>query len=137
MKSMPKRTKHRKVQKGKIRGEATRGQTVAFGDFGLQALEAGWISARVLEAGRVAATRAAPAARITIRIFPDKPITSIPAETRMGKGKGEPEYWAAVVKPGTVMFEVGGADAEVARLALNRVAHKLPVRARLVKRRAR
>jgi len=137
MKSMPKRTKHRKVQKGRIRGEATRGQTVAFGDFGLQSLEAGWISARVIEAGRVAATRAAPNARITIRIFPDKPITSIPAETRMGKGKGEPEYWAAVVKPGTVLFEVGGADPEVARLALNRVAHKLPVRVRLLKRRAR
>jgi large subunit ribosomal protein L16 len=137
MKNMPKRTKHRKVQKGSIRGNATRGQTVAFGDFGLQSLEAGWISSRVIEAGRVAATRAAPTARITIRIFPDKPITSIPAETRMGKGKGEPEYWAAVVKPGTVMFEIGGATPEQARLALNRVAHKLPVKARLLKRKAR
>ncbi len=91
MKAMPKRTAHRKVQKGSIRGFATRGHTVAFGEFGLQSLEAGWLSARVLEAGRVAASRAAPAGRITIRVFPHKPITSIPAETRMGKGKGEPE----------------------------------------------
>jgi len=137
MKSMPKRTKHRKVQKGNIRGLATRGNTVEFGDWGLQSLEAGWLSARVLEAGRVAATRAAPTARVTIRVFPDKPITSIPAETRMGKGKGEPEYWAAVVKPGTVLFEVGGATDEQARLALNHVAHKLPVRVRLLRRRTR
>jgi large subunit ribosomal protein L16 len=137
MKSMPKRTKHRKVQKGTIRGNATRGHTVEFGDWGLQSLEPGWLSARVLEAGRVAATRAAPTARVTIRVFPHKPITSIPAETRMGKGKGEPEYWAAVVKPGTVLFEVGGTTPENAKLALNRVAHKLPVRVRLVKRRAR
>jgi large subunit ribosomal protein L16 len=137
MKSMPKRTKHRKVQKGTIRGNATRGHTVEFGDWGLQSLEPGWISARVLEAGRVAATRAAPAGRVTIRVFPHKPITSIPAETRMGKGKGEPEYWAAVIKPGTVLFEVGGTTPEIAKLALNRVAHKLPVRVRLVKRRTR
>ncbi|MHC5209730.1 MAG: 50S ribosomal protein L16 [Planctomycetota bacterium] len=137
MKSMPKRTKHRKVQKGTIRGNATRGHTVEFGDWGLQSLEPGWLSARVLEAGRVAATRAAPTARITIRVFPHKPITSIPAETRMGKGKGEPEYWAAVIKPGTVLFEVGGTTPENAKLALNRVAHKLPLRVRLVKRRSR
>jgi large subunit ribosomal protein L16 len=137
MKSMPKRTKHRKVQKGTIRGNATRGHPVEFGDWGLQSLEPGWLSARVLEAGRVAATRAAPTGRITIRVFPHKPITSIPAETRMGKGKGEPEYWAAVIKPGTVLFEVGGTTPEIAKLALNRVAHKLPVRVRLVKRRSR
>ena len=137
MKNMPKRFKHRKVQKGKIRGNATRGNTVAFGDFGLQATQPGWITARVLEAGRVAANRAAPGCRVTIRIFPQKPITSIPAETRMGKGKGEPEYWAAVVKPGTVMFEIGGVDAARAKLAMNRVAHKMPVRCRLVARRAR
>jgi large subunit ribosomal protein L16 len=137
MKSMPKRTKHRKVQKGTIRGNATRGHTVEFGDWGLQSLKPGWLSARVLEAGRVAATRAAPTARITIRVFPHKPITSIPAETRMGKGKGEPEYWAAVIKPGTVLFEVGGTTPENAKLALNRVAHKLPLRVRLVKRRSR
>lgn len=137
MKNMPKRFKHRKVQKGKIRGDATRGHTVAFGEWGLQATQPGWISSRVLEAGRVAANRAAPGSRITIRIFPHKPITSIPAETRMGKGKGEPEYWAAVVKPGTVLYEIGGVEPDVARLAMNRVAHKMPVRCRLVKRRAR
>lgn len=137
MKNMPKRFKHRKVQKGRIRGMATRGHTVEFGEWGLQSLDAGWINARVLEAGRVAANRAAPGSRITIRLFPDKPITSIPAETRMGKGKGEPEYWAAIVKPGTVLYEIGGVEAAQAKLALNRVAHKMPVRCRLVQRRAR
>lgn len=137
MKNMPKRFKHRKVQKGKIRGMATRGHTVEYGEWGLQSLDAGWINARVIEAGRVAANRAAPGSRITIRLFPDKPITSIPAETRMGKGKGEPEYWAAVVKPGTVLYEIGGVEAAQAKLALNRVAHKMPVRCRLVQRRTR
>ena len=137
MKNMPKRVKHRKVQKGRIRGHATRGHTVEFGDFGLQSLEPGWISSKMLEAGRVAATRAAPGARVTIRVFPHKPITSIPAETRMGKGKGEPEYWAAVVKPGTVIYEVGGVTHDEAKLALNRVAHKLNVNTRLVARRVR
>jgi len=137
MKAMPKRTAHRKVQKGKIRGDATRGHTVEFGEFGLQSMEAGWLSARVLEAGRVAAARAAPGARVHIRVFPHKPITSIPAETRMGKGKGEPEYYAAVIKPGTVLYEVGGATEAVAKLALNRVAHKLPLRVRLLKRKVR
>lgn len=137
MKNMPKRVKHRKVQKGRLKGHATRGHTVEFGDYGLQSLEAGWISSRALEAGRVAATRAAPGGRVTIRVFPHKPITSIPAETRMGKGKGEPEYWAAVVKPGTIIYEIGGADEEHAKLALNRVAHKLPIRCRLAKRRVR
>jgi large subunit ribosomal protein L16 len=137
MKNLPKRFKHRKVQKGKIRGDATRGHTVEFGDYGLQAMQPGWINARVIEAGRVAANRAAPGCRVTIRIFPQKPITSIPAETRMGKGKGEPEYWAAVVKPGTVLYEIGGVDADRAKLAMNRVAHKMPLRCRLVKRRTR
>ena len=137
MKAMPKRMAHRKVQKGSIRGLATRGHTVEFGEFGLQSLEPGWLSSRVLEAGRVAASRAAPGARITIRVFPHKPITSIPAETRMGKGKGEPEYYVAVIKPGTVLYEVGGATEAIAKLALNRVAHKLPLRVRLVKRRVR
>ena len=137
MKNLPKRFKHRKVQKGNIRGNATRGHTVEFGEWGLQALEPGWISARVIEAGRVAANRAAPGSRITIRIFPQKPITSIPAETRMGKGKGEPEYWAASIKPGTVIYEIGGTDETHAKLAMNRVAHKLPVKCRLVKRRVR
>jgi large subunit ribosomal protein L16 len=125
------------VQKGRIRGVAAKGHTVEFGDWGLQALQPGWLSARHLEAGRVAANRAAPGSRITIRIFPHKPITSIPAETRMGKGKGEPEYWAAVVKTGTVIFEIGGTDEDSAKLAMNRVAHKLPMRCRLVKRRTR
>jgi large subunit ribosomal protein L16 len=137
MKNMPKRFKHRKVQKGKIRGDAARGNTVAFGEFGLQSLQPGWITSRVIEAGRVAANRAAPGSRITIRIFPQKPITSIPAETRMGKGKGEPEYWAAVVKPGTVIYEIGGVTEAQAKLAMNRVAHKMPVKCRLVKRRSR
>ena len=137
MKNMPKRFKHRKVQKGKIRGEATRGHTVEFGEWGLQSMQAGYLSARVLEAGRVAANRAAPGSRITIRVFPQKPITSIPAETRMGKGKGEPEYWAASIKPGTVIYEIGGTDEMSAKLAMNRVAHKLPVKCRLLKRRTR
>ena len=137
MKAMPKREKHRKVHKGVIRGVATRGHTVEFGDFGLQSMEAGWLSARVLEACRVAATRAAPGARVTCRVFPHKPVTSIPAETRMGKGKGEPEYHVAVIKPGTVLFEVSGVTGEVAKLALNRVAHKLPLRVRMLKRRVR
>lgn len=137
MKNMPKRFKHRKVQKGTIRGNATRGHTVEFGEWGLQSLQAGYLTARVLEAGRVAANRAAPGSRITIRVFPQKPVTSIPAETRMGKGKGEPEYWVASIKPGTVIFEIGGADAAHAKLAMNRIAHKLPVKCRLVKRRIR
>ncbi len=137
MKNMPKRFKHRKVQKGKIRGEATSGHTVAFGEWGLQSTQGGFLSSRVLEAGRVAANRAAPGSRVTIRVFPHKPITSIPAETRMGKGKGEPEYWAASIKPGTVIFEIGGVDDDLAKLAMNRVAHKLPVRCRLLKRRVR
>ncbi len=136
-KSMPKRFKHRKVQKGAIRGNATRGNTVAFGEYGIQSLEGGYISSRVIEAGRVAATRHAIGGRVTIRIFPQKPVTSQPAETRMGKGKGEPEYWVAVVKPGTVLFEVGGVTEEVAKTVLNRIAHKLPVRTRLVTRRVR
>jgi len=109
---------------------------VAFGEYGLQSLEAGWISARQIEAGRVAATHfMAGEGKLWIRIFPHKPITSTPAETRMGKGKGETEYWAAVVKPGTVMYEVGGLPEDVAKQALVRTAHKLPVKVRLVSRR--
>ena len=132
---MPKRPHHRKVQRGKIRGNATRGNTVEFGDFGLQSLEAGWLSGRQIEAGRVAASRAAREAKIYIRIFPQKPITSTPAETRMGKGKGEPDFWAAVVKPGTVLYELGGVTEDQAVLAFNRVAHKLPIKVRLLRRR--
>lgn len=132
---MPKRVKHRKVHRGRIRGKATRGDTVSFGEFGLQSLEPGWISAKTIEAGRVACTRNAPGAKVYIRVFPHKPVSGTPAETRMGKGKGEVEYWAAVVKPGTVLFELGGTTEEVAKATFNRVAHKMPVKTRLVRRR--
>ncbi len=132
---MPKRVLHRKQQRGRIRGNATRGNTVVFGDVGLQAMEAGWISGRVLEAGRVAISRAVPTAKVYIRVFPHKPITSIPLETRMGKGKGEPEYYAAVVKPGTVLYEIGSVAEGEAQIALNHANHKLPIRCRLVRRR--
>jgi large subunit ribosomal protein L16 len=133
---MPKRVKHRKTQRGKVRGNASRGNTVAFGDYGLQALEPAWIRANVIEAGRVAAVRGAPDARIYIRIFPHKSVTSTPEETRMGTGKGEPDYWCAVVKPGTILYEVGGgASEEIARKTLNKVAHKMPIKTRFVKRR--
>jgi large subunit ribosomal protein L16 len=107
-----------------------------FGDFGLQAVEGGWISAATIEAGRIAAQQYLRSeGRLYIRIFPHKPITSIPLETRMGKGKGEPDYWAAVVRPGTVLYEIGGSTEEAARMCFNRLAHKMPVRVRLVKRR--
>ena len=131
---MPKRVKHRKIQRGKIKGNANRGNRVAFGDYGLQALEPAWISARQIEACRVAAVRAADEGKVWIRIFPHKPVSSLPAETRMGKGKGEPDYWAAVVKPGTILFELGGCNESVARTAFNRVAHKLPIKVRFVHR---
>jgi large subunit ribosomal protein L16 len=110
---------------------------VEFGEFGLQSLEAGWLSGKQIEAGRVAASRAAREAKIYIRVFPHKPITATPAETRMGKGKGEPDFWAAVIKPGTVIYELGGVNEQQAVLAFNRVAHKLPLRVRLVRRRAK
>lgn len=133
---MPKRVKHRKHQRGNARGNATRGNFVVFGDFGLQSLDRGWISAQQIEAGRVAAGHFLRGdGRVYIRIFPDKPISSKPAETRMGKGKGEPDYYAAVVRPGTILYEVGGVSAESAKQALNRIAHKLPVRCRFVPRR--
>ena len=135
MARMPKRVLHRKQQRGRIRGNATRGQMVSFGDFGLQTLEGGWISAATIEAGRIAAQQYLRAeGKLYVRIFPDKPITSIPLETRMGKGKGEPDYWAAVVHPGTVMYEVGGVPEETAKLCFNRLAHKMPVKCRLVRR---
>ncbi|MBQ9873780.1 MAG: 50S ribosomal protein L16 [Thermoguttaceae bacterium] len=137
MARMPKRVKHRKIQRGRIRGNATRGQEVSFGDYGLQTLEGGWISAATIEAGRIAAQQyLRQEGKLYIRIFPHKSITSIPLETRMGKGKGEPEYWAAVVKPGTVMYEVGGVPEETAKLCFNRLAHKMPVKCRLVRRKA-
>ncbi len=134
--NMPKRVKFRKAQKGRIRGNATRGNTVSFGEFGLQSLEPGRVTARHIEAGRVAASHyLAREGRIYIRIFPHKPVSSKPLETRMGKGKGEPEFWTAIVKPGTVMYEVGGVGEDIAKRALLRVAHKMPVKTRFVYRR--
>ena len=133
---MPKRIKHRKQQRGKMRGNATRGQTVAFGDFGLQSLGTDWVTARQIEAGRVAATHFLHReGRVYIRIFPDKPVSAKPLETRMGKGKGETKDWVACVKPGTVLYEIGGVDEETAKAALRLVAHKMPVRCRLLHRR--
>lgn len=132
---MPKRTKWRKQMRGKIRGEATRGNEVSFGEFGLQSLEPGWLSARVIEAGRVAASRSAPEAKVWIRVFPHKSVSKKAAETRMGTGKGDVEYWAAVVKPGTVLYELDGITEDAAKEAFNRVAHKLPIKVRLVRRR--
>jgi len=134
---MPRRVKHRKSQRRRIKGEATRGNHVVFGDYGLQAVQGGWISAATIEAGRIAAQQYIRGeGRLYIRIFPHKPITSIPLETRMGKGKGEPDYWAAVVKPGTVLYEIGGVTEEAARLCFTRLAHKMPVRVRFLKRRS-
>src|SRR5687767_7030603 len=136
MASMPKRVKFRKSQRGKIKGNATRGNTVSFGEFGLMTLEPGWISAKQIEAGRVAASHfLRREGRLFIRIFPHKPVSGKPLETRMGKGKGEPEYWAAIVKPGTVMFEITGVDEITAKKCLARVAHKMPVPCRFVERR--
>ena len=132
---MPKRTKYRKMQKGRNRGKATRGTVVNEGDYGIQALEAGLITANQIEAARVAMTRYIKrGGKVWIKIFPNKPITKKPAETRMGKGKGAPEYWVAVVKPGRVMFEIEGVSEETAREALRLAAQKLPVQAKFVKR---
>ena len=134
--NMPKRVKYRKAQKGRNRGNATRGNTVAFGDFGLQALENGRINAKHIEAGRVAASHfLAREGRVYIRIFPHKPVSAKPLETRMGKGKGEPEFWTAEVKPGTMLYEIGGVGEDVAKAALLRVSHKMPVKTRFVYRR--
>ena len=136
MPMMPKRVKFRKTQRGKMRGNATRGTRVTHGDFGLQALEGGWLSAEAIEAGRITAAHAVRGeGRLYIRVFPHKSVTAIPAETRMGKGKGEPEYWAAVVKPGMILFEVSGLPEAVARDCLARVAYKMPFRCRFVTRR--
>ena len=133
---MPKRVKFRKSQRGVVKGNATRGNTVSYGDFGLQAIEGGWLSAEAIEAGRITATHSVRGeGRLFIRVFPHKSVTSIPAETRMGKGKGEPEFWAAVVKPGMILFEIGGLPETAARDALARVAYKMPFRCRLVGRR--
>ncbi len=132
---MPKRVKYRKAQRGRMKGKATRGNTVAFGDFGLKALEPHWITARQIEACRVALSRKMKRdGKIWIRIFPDKPVTKKPLETRMGKGKGSPEFWVAVVKPGRVMFEVGGVQPELAFEALKLASHKLPIKTKIVTR---
>ena len=129
---LPKRTKYRKMQKGRNRGKATRGTKVLNGDFGIVALEGGWITSNQIEAARVAMTRYIKrGGKVWIKIFPDKPITKKPAETRMGKGKGAPEYWVAVVKPGRVMFELGGVPAEIAKEALRLAQHKLPVKTKI------
>ena len=130
---MPKRSKYRKMQKGRNRGKATRGNTVTYGEYGLQALEAGWIKSNQIEAARIAMTRFIKrGGNVWIKIFPDKPITKKPAETRMGSGKGSLEYWVAVVKPGRVLFEMAGVPEEVAREAFRLAAHKLPIKTKFV-----
>ena len=130
---MPKRVKYRKSQRGRRRGKAVSGSTVAFGDFGLKTTEAAWITSRQIEACRVAMTRKIKRdGKVWIRIFPDKPVTKKPLETRMGKGKGAPEFWVAVVKPGRIMFEVSGVPKSVAEESLRLASHKLPVRTKIV-----
>lgn len=130
---MPKRTKYRKMQKGRNRGKATRGNTIAYGEYALQALEAGWITSNQIEAARVAMTRFIKrGGNVWIKIFPDKPITKKPAETRMGSGKGSVEYWVAVVKPGRVLFEMAGVPEDTAREALRLAAHKLPIKTKFI-----
>jgi large subunit ribosomal protein L16 len=132
---MPKRVKHRKVFRGRMRGNATGGTEVAFGDYAIQVLEPAWITSRQIEAGRRAITnRVRRGGKVWIRIFPDKPVTQKPAETRMGKGKGNPEYWVAVVKPGRIIYELSGVRGDLAEEALTRAIHKMPVKCRIVKR---
>jgi large subunit ribosomal protein L16 len=136
MAMMPKRMKYRKAQRGRIKGVASRGNKVSYGEFGLQSLEQGYLTGRQIEAGRMAATHFLHRqGRVYIRVFPHKPITSTPLETRMGKGKGEPEYYAARIKEGTMLYELGGVSEEAARSALARVAYKMPFRCRFVVRR--
>ena len=131
---LPKRVKYRRVQRGRMKGKATRGNTITYGEYGLQALEPAWISSAQIEAARVAMTRYIKrGGQVWIKIFPDKPITQKPAETRMGSGKGSPEYWVAVVKPGRVMFELGGVSEDLAREALRLASHKLPIKCKFVK----
>ena len=128
---MPKRTRHRKVHRGRRKGIAKGGTKVNFGEYGLQALTAGWVTARQIESARVAITRSVRrGGRVWITIFPDKPVTAKPAETRMGSGKGNPEFWVAVVKPGRIMFELGGVPEHLAREAMRKAGHKLPVKTR-------
>ena len=136
MPRMPKRIRFRKQMRGKMKGNATRGNYVAFGDYGLQSLGTHWVSARQIEAGRIAAQHfLRRQGKIVIRVFPDKPISKKPLETRMGKGKADTDFWAARVKPGTILFEVSGVPEEMAKEALARIAHKMPVRCRFVGRR--
>ena len=131
---MPKRVKYRRVHRGRLTGKAYRGNFVSYGDYGLQALEPAWITSNQIEAARIAMTRYIKrGGKVWIKIFPHKPVTEKPAETRMGSGKGSPEYWVAVVKPGKVMFEIGGVDEETAREAMRLASHKLPVKCKFVK----
>ncbi len=135
---MPKRVKFRKSQRGRMKGKAQRGNFVAFGEFGLQAMEQAWITAQQIEAGRVAATHfLRREGKLWVRIFPDKPVSKKPLETRMGKGKSEPDHWVACVRPGRILYELGGVPEDLARDALRRVAHKMPIRTRMVHRRRR
>jgi large subunit ribosomal protein L16 len=130
---MPRKVKHRKVQRGRLTGQAKGGTTVNFGDYGIEALEPGWITARQIEAARIAMTRhVRRGGKVWIRVFPDKPVTTKPAETRMGSGKGNPEFWVAVVKPGRILFELGGVNEALGRSALERAIQKLPIKARVV-----
>ena len=132
---MPKRTKHRRVHRGRMKGRATRGNVDSYGEFGLVAAQPGWIKSNQIEAARIAMTRYTKrGGQVWIKIFPDKPVTKKPAETRMGKGKGAPEFWVAVVKPDRVMFEIAGVSEEIAREALRLAAHKLPIKCKIVKR---
>ena len=132
---MPKRVKYRKVQRGRMTGVASRGNKVVYGEYGIQAMEPGWITGNQIEAARIAMTRYTKrGGQVWIKIFPDKPITEKPAETRMGSGKGSPEYWVAVVKPGRVMFEIAGVSEDVAREALRLASHKLPIKTKVIKR---
>lgn len=134
---LPKRVKYRRVMRGRMKGTATRGNTLTYGKFGLQALEASWITSNQIEAARIAMTRYIKrGGQVWIKIFPDKPVTEKPAETRMGSGKGSPEYWVAVVKPGRVLFEIDGVSEEVAREAMRLASHKLPIKCKFVSREA-
>ena len=131
---LPKRVKYRRVHRGRLTGKALRGNTVTYGEFGLQSTEAAWVTSNQIEAARIAMTRYIKrGGQVWIKIFPDKPITEKPAETRMGSGKGSPEYWVAVVKPGRVMFEIGGVSEELAREAMRLAAYKLPVKCKFIK----
>ena len=130
---LPKRVKYRRVQRGRMKGKALRGNTVTYGDYGLQATEPAWVTSNQIEAARIAMTRYIKrGGQVWIKIFPDKPVTQKPAETRMGSGKGSPEYWVAVVKPGRVMFEIGGVPEDLAKEAMRLAAHKLPIKCKFI-----